>query len=378
VIDRKTDLQMVRTALKRSRVVALLGPRQCGKTTLARQLVSANSLNYFDLEEAQSLARLAEPDTTLRPLKGLVVIDEIQRRPDLFPLLRVLADRQPLPARFLILGSASPELLRQSSETLAGRIETVPLEGFRLADLGADALDRHWLRGGFPLAYTARNDADSLVWRRQFLQTFLERDLPQLGVTIPAVALRRFWSMVAHYHGQIWNGAELARALAVSESTVRRYLDLMTGVFLVRQLPPWFENLGKRQVKSPKVYVRDSGLLHALLGLAGRRDLEHHPKVGASWEGYAVEEILKALNPDDAYYWATHNGAEIDLVLFKNGRRIGVECKRMDAPTLTPSMRIALADLKLDELRVVYPGEKRYPLAGRVEVVPLAEFIKAT
>ena len=378
MIDRKTDLQMVRTALKRSRVAALLGPRQCGKTTLARQLVPANSLNYFDLEEAQSLARLAEPDTTLRPLKGLVVIDEIQRRPDLFPLLRVLADRQPLPARFLILGSASPELLRQSSETLAGRIETVPLEGFRLTDLGADALDRHWLRGGFPLAYTARNDADSLVWRRQFLQTFLERDLPQLGVTIPAVALRRFWSMVAHYHGQIWNGAELARALAVSESTVRRYLDLMTGVFLVRQLPPWFENLGKRQVKSPKVYVRDSGLLHALLGLAGRRDLEHHPKVGASWEGYAVEEILKALNPDDAYYWATHNGAEIDLVLFKNGRRIGVECKRMDAPTLTPSMRIALADLKLDELRVVYPGEKRYPLADRVEVVPLAEFVQAT
>ncbi len=378
MIDRKTDLQMVRTALKRSRVAALLGPRQCGKTTLARQLVPADSLNYFDLEEAQSLARLAEPDTTLRPLKGLVVIDEIQRRPDLFPLLRVLADRQPLPARFLILGSASPELLRQSSETLAGRIETVPLEGFRLTDLGADALDRHWLRGGFPLAYTARNDADSLIWRRQFLQIFLERDLPQLGVTIPAVALRRFWSMVAHYHGQIWNGAELARALAVSESTVRRYLDLMTGVFLVRQLPPWFENLGKRQVKSPKVYVRDSGLLHALLGLASRRDLEHHPKVGASWEGYAVEEILKALNPDDAYYWATHNGAEIDLVLFKNGRRIGVECKRMDAPTLTPSMRIALADLKLDELRVVYPGEKRYPLADRVEVVPLAEFVQAT
>jgi uncharacterized protein len=377
VIDRKTDVQKVRTALKRSRVVALLGPRQCGKTTLARELVAADSLNYFDLEETQSLARLAEPDTALRPLKGLVVIDEIQRRPDLFPLLRVLADRRPLPARFLILGSASPELLRQSSETLAGRIETTPLEGFRLADLGASAQDRHWLRGGFPLAYTARNDANSLIWRRQFLQTFLERDLPQLGITIPAVALRRFWSMVAHYHGQIWNGAELARALAVSESTVHRYLDLMTSVFLIRQLPPWFENLGKRQVKAPKVYVRDSGLLHALLGLTTRRDLEHHPKVGASWEGYAVEEILKALEPDDAYYWATHNGAEIDLVLFKNGRRIGVECKRMDAPRLTPSMRIALADLKLDELRVVYPGEKRYPLADRVEVVPLAEFVQA-
>jgi hypothetical protein len=217
-----------------------------------------------------------------------------------------------------------------------------------------------------------------MAWRRQFLQAFLERDMPQLGVTIPAVALRRFWSMIAHYHGQTWNAAELARALAVNESTIRRYLDLMTGVFMVRQLHPWFENLGKRQVKAPKVYVRDSGLLHTLLGIGTQRDLEHHPKVGASWEGYAVEEVIKALDPDDTYYWATHNGAEIDLVLFKNGRRIGVECKRADAPTLTPSMRVALADLKLDELHVVYPGERRYPLADKVTVVPLARFICAT
>ena len=378
MIERTADIKLVQTALKRSRIVALLGPRQSGKTTLARQFVAPDSLNYFDLEDPASLARLTEPDTALRPLKKLVVIDEIQRRPDLFPLLRVLADRQPLPARFLILGSASPELLRQSSETLAGRLETVPLEGFRLTDLGATALDRHWLRGGFPLAYTARNDADSLAWRRQFLQTFLERDLPQLGVTIPAVALHRFWTMVAHYHGQTWNGAELARALAVGESTVRRYLDLLTGVFMVRQLPPWFENLGKRQVKAPKVYLRDTGLLHALLGLGTRRDLEHHPKVGASWEGYAVEEILKAHQPDQAYFWATHNQAELDLLLFKRGRRIGVECKRADAPTLTPSMRIAMADLKLDELRVVYPGERRYSLAKNIAVVPLAEFLQAT
>jgi uncharacterized protein len=377
MINRKTDIKLVQVALKRSRVVALLGPRQCGKTTLARQFMPADSLNYFDLEDPQSLARLTEPDTALHPLKGLVVIDEIQRRPDLFPLLRVLADRKPLPARFLILGSASPGLLRQSSETLAGRLETVPLEGFRLADLGAAAQIRQWLRGGFPLSFTARTEADSLAWRRQFLQTFLERDLPQLGVTIPAVALRRFWHMLAHYHGQIWNAAELARALAVNESTVRRYLDLMTGVFMVRQLPPWFENLGKRQVKAPKVYLRDSGLLHTLLGIANQRDLEHHPKVGASWEGYAVEEVLKALRPDEAYYWATHNGAEIDLVIFKNGRRIGVECKRADAPTLTPSMRIALADLKLDELNVVYPGQTRYALTRKVEVVPLAQLVKA-
>ena len=235
IIDRKADIALVQTALRRSRAVAILGPRQCGKTTLARHFVSPDSLNYFDLEEPQSLARLAEPATTLRPLKGLVVIDEIQRRPDLFPLLRVLADRSPIPARFLILGSASPDLLQQSSETLAGRLETVPLEGFRLSDLGAAAQRRHWLRGGFPLAYTARTETDSVSWRRQFLQTFLERDLPQLGITIPAVSLRRFWNMVAHYHGQIWNAAELARALAVNESTVRRYLDLMTGIFMVRQ-----------------------------------------------------------------------------------------------------------------------------------------------
>jgi uncharacterized protein len=377
MIDRVADRELVRAALRRSRVVALLGPRQCGKTTLAREFVAPDSLNYFDLEDPASLARLSEPDLALRPLKGLVVIDEVQRRPDLFPLLRVLADRRPLRARFLLLGSAAPDLLQQSSETLAGRLETVSLEGLRLADLGAAAQPRHWLRGGFPLAFTARSEPDSLAWRRQFLQTFLERDLPQLGVQIPAAALHRFWSMVAHYHGQIWNAAELARALAVNESTVRRYLDLMTGVFMVRQLQPWFENLGKRQVKAPKVYVRDSGLLHALLGIGNTRDLEFHPKIGASWEGYAVEEVLKALRPDAAYYWATHAGAEIDLVLFRGRRRIGVECKRSAAPVLTPSMRIALADLKLDELMVVYPGERRYPLAKRVHAVPLAEFVGA-
>src|SRR5271166_4345403 len=377
MIERPTDLALIRGALRRSRVVALLWPRQCGKTTLARQFVPAGSASYFDLEEPRSVARLTEPDIALRSLKKLVVIDEIQRRPDLFPLLRVLADRTPLPARFLILGSASEDLLRQSSETLAGRLETVPLEGFRLADLGASELDKHWIRGGFPLAYTARTEADSFTWRRQFLQTFLERDIPQLGIEIPAAALRRFWNMVAHYHGQVWNSAELARALAVNESTVRRYLDLMTGVFMVRQLPPWFENLGKRQVKAPKVYVRDSGLLHALLGIENRRELELHPKVGASWEGYAVEAILKALNPDEAYYWATYNGAELDLLLFKDGRRIGVECKRADAPVMTPSMRVALADLKVDHLYVLYPGDKKYALGKKVEVVPLGEFVNA-
>lgn len=377
MIDRTADIALVRAALRRSRVVALLGPRQCGKTTLARQFVAADSLNYLDLEDPASLARLSEPQIALRSLKKLIVIDEVQRRPELFPLLRVLADRKPLPARFLVLGSASPELLRQSCETLAGRLETVTLDGFRLSDLGAAAMDRHWLRGGFPLAYIARREADSFSWRRQFIQTFLERDLPQLGIEITSVALLRFWNMVAHYHGQIWSGAEFARALSVSEPTIRRYLDLMSDVFMLRQLQPWFQNISKRQVKAPKVYVRDSGLLHALLGIANRRDLESHPKVGASWEGYAVEEVIKSFRPDEAYFWATHSGAELDLLLFKNGRRIGVECKRADAPTLTPSMRIALSDLKLDHLYVLYPGEKAYSLANNVDVVPLANFVNA-
>ena len=377
MIDRQTDRRLVSRALARSRVVALLGPRQCGKTTLAREFVDPESPNYFDLEDPVGLARLAEPETALRTLRGIVVIDEVQRRPDLFPLLRVLADRRPLPARFLILGSASPELIRHSSETLAGRVETVPLEGFRLADVGAARLERHWLRGGFPLAFTARSEAGSVAWRRQFLQTFLERDIPQLGVRVPAAALRRFWNMLAHHHGQLWHAAELARALGVGEPAVRRYLDLLTGVFMVRQLPPWFENLGKRQVKSPKVYVRDSGLLHVFLGVATKRELEMHPKIGASWEGYAVEEVLKAVAPDDAYFWATHQGAELDLLLFKGGQRIGVECKRADSPSLTQSMRIAAADLRLDHLHVVYPGTRRYSLAQGIDVVPLEEFLAA-
>lgn len=378
MIKRAIDEGLVGKALRRSRVVAILGPRQCGKTTLAREFVPADSLNYFDLEDPGSLARLSEPETALRPLKGTIVIDEIQRRPDLFPLLRVLADRQPLPARFLILGSASPLLLRQSSESLAGRLETIELEGFRLQDIGVGAQAKHWLRGGFPLSYTARSDDDSMAWRNQFIQTFLERDMPQLGVTIPAVTLRRFWTMVAHYHGQIWNGAELARALAVGETTVRRYLDLLAGVFMLRQLPPWFENLGKRQVKAPKVYVRDTGILHALLGIPTGRDLEHHPKCGASWEGYAVEEVLKAMRPDEQYYWATHGGAELDLLMLKGGRRIGVECKRADAPKLSPSMRIAMSDLRLDEMIVVYPGKKSYALANGIRVIPLAELVGPT
>ena len=377
MIERPRWLAAIRAALKRSRVVALIGPRQVGKTTLARQIVPPDSPAYFDLEDPTSLARLSEPMTALAPLRGVVVIDEIQRRPDLFPVLRVLADRRPLPARLLILGSATPELLRQSSETLAGRLETITLSGFGLEELGPKALRRHWRRGGFPTAYLARSEHASLVWRRQFIQIYLERDLPQLGITIPAVTLLRFWTMLAHYHGGVWNAAEPARSLGVSEPTARRYVDLMTGLFLVRQLQPWHENLKKRQVKAPKVYVRDSGLLHALLGLASERELLSHPKAGASCEGYAIEETLRVVQPEAAYFWATHTGAELDLLLFVRGRRYGVEVKFQDAPRLTPSMRHALDDLRLEHLTVLYPGERRYHLEQRVTVVPLSELATA-
>lgn len=372
MIDRPRLLAKIRAALKRSRVVALIGPRQSGKTTAARQIVPAESPRYFDLEDPASLARLAEPMTALASLRGLVAIDEVQRRPDLFPVLRVLADRKPLPARFLILGSASPALLHQSSESLAGRLETITLTGFGMQELGARALTRLWRRGGFPLAYLARSEADSVRWRHQFTQTFLERDLPQLGVNIPATTMLRFWTMIAHYHGNIWNAAEFARSLGVSQPTVRRYLDLLSDLFIVRQLPPWYENLKKRQVKSPKIYIRDSGLLHQLLGISTEKDLLSHPKSGASWEGYAIDETLKLVEPSEAYFWATHTGAELDLLLLKQGRRIGVEVKRQDAPRLTPSMRSALADLRLDCLTVLYPGTRDYDLADRVRVLPLA------
>lgn len=373
MIERPRWLAEIRKALKRSRITALVGPRQAGKTTLARQIVPLDSPAYFDLEDPRSLARLAEPMTALAPLRGVAVIDEIQRRPDLFPVLRVLADRHPLPARFLILGSASPDLLRQSSETLAGRMETVTLTGFALDEVGAKALGRLWRRGGFPPAYLAPSEQASYVWRQQFIQTYLERDLPQLGITIPAATLFRFWTMLAHYHGGIWNAAEAARSLRVSEPTARRYLDLLSGIFMVRQLQPWHANLKKRQVKAPKVYLRDSGLLHTLLGLAGEREMLSHPKVGASWEGYAIEETLKLVRPEAAYFWATHTGAELDLLLVKRARRYGVEAKFQDAPRLTPSMRIALSDLGLQRLTVLYPGDVRYQLDRRVTVTPLAD-----
>ncbi len=371
MIPRDSTMRTLREALSRSQVVVLVGPRQSGKTTLARELVDEDSVNYFDLEDPASLTRMEEPMTALRPLKGLVVIDEVQRRPDLYPILRVLVDRRDQPARFLVLGSASGDLLRQTSESLAGRVERVTLGGFSLRELGAESHQALWLRGGFPRSYLADSEENSLAWRKNFIQTLLERDLPQWGVRVPAAALQRFWTMLAHYHGQTWNAAEPARALGVGESTMRRHLALLTDAFMVRQLQPFHANLRKRQVKSPKIYVRDSGLLHQLLGMGSLKALLTHPKVGASWEGFVIEQILRTEPHDEAFFWGTHQGAEIDLVLKRGDDLFGVECKRADAPRMTTSIRIALEDLALKAVIVLYPGSKRFPLAEQVEAVPL-------
>lgn len=317
MIRRERHLGTVQHLLERNPVVALLGARQVGKTTLPRELVErrAETAIRFDLEDQDDLARLAEPKLALGALDGLVVIDEVQRRPDLFPVLRVLVDRPQVKTRFLILGNASPDLLRQGSETLAGRIAFHELDGFALDEVGAEQSDAVWLRGGFPRSFLAPTDEDSAAWRREFVRTFLERDLPQLGIQVPSATLHRFWGMLAHHHGQVWNAAELARALGVAGSTVRRCLDLLTGALVVRVLQPWHENLGKRQVKSPKVFVADSGLLHTLLGIIRRDDLERHPKVGASWEGFVQREVMRQIGarPEECFFWATHAGAELDL-----------------------------------------------------------------
>jgi uncharacterized protein len=379
VIDRSELRRHVAEALRRSPAVALVGPRQVGKTTLARSLLDPRSGNWFDLEDPRAEAQLAQPMLALEDLHGLVVIDEVQRRPDLHPALRVLIDRPGVPARFLLLGSASPALLRQSSESLAGRIEVIEVAGLTVDELAAEptATAAHWWRGGFPRSLLAASDVDSAIWRREFLRTTVERDLPQLGMAAPPVAIGRFWAMLAHWHGQIWNAAEPARALGSGESTVRRYLDWLTQAYLLRQLQPWHSNTAKRQVKAPKVYVRDSGLLHALLDIHDPAALRRHPKCGASWEGFALEQVLRVARPDQAWFWATHAGAELDLFMLKGERRVGVEFKLSDAPSLTRSMHIAREELALDALYVVYPGPRRYRLAQGVEAVPLSALLPA-
>ena len=374
-IERTHHLRRVRLLLREFPVVALIGARQVGKTTLARQLAAARKgpTTWFDLENPADLARLADPGLELRPLNGLVVLDEIQRLPEVFPLLRTLADRPRTPARFLVLGSASPHLLRQTSETLAGRVAFHELEGLGLSE--AAETERLWLRGGFPRSYLAGSESASRRWRNAFIDTFLSRDVPDFSGAIPPATLRRFWTMLAHWHGEVWNGAEFGRAFGVSHTTIRRYLDLLTSLFVVRQLPPWFENVAKRQVRSPKVYVADSGILHALLNLPVREDVVSHPKVGASWEGFIISQAMQLLaaRPDQCFHWSTHSGASLDLLIAAGNRRYGFEVKRSEAPRLTPSMRSAFETLRLDRLDVVHAGSERYRLAPNINALPAAD-----
>ena len=372
MIQRADHLRRLTALLGEFPVVGLLGPRQVGKTTLARALARGRGpATYFDLEDPVDLARLADPTLALGSLSGLVIIDEFQRRPDLLPVLRVLADRPRRPARFLVLGSASPDLVRGSSETLAGRIAYHELSGFCLGEVNPRRLEALWLRGGFPRSFLARTEPASWRWRQQFIRTFLERDLPALGLRLGAETLHRFWTMLAHYHAQVWNASELARAFGVADTTVRGYLDLLASAFTVRLLLPWSENLAKRQVKAPKVYLRDAGLLHALLGIRTTDDLVRHPKVGASWEGFMLSEVIQRLGaePRECHFWATHGGVELDLLVVRGRRRLGFEFKRTTSPAVTRSMHVALADLKLESIDVLHAGEHTFPLAPKIRAV---------
>ena len=371
MIPRPNALAQIARSFRVHSIVALLGPRQSGKTTLARIIEKQEPCTYFDLENPVDTRRLSAPMSVLEKLPGLVVIDEVQRRPDLFELLRVLVDRPQNPTRFLLLGSASPQLIKGVSESLAGRIGFVDLAGFDIGEVGNEQRDRLWIRGGFPRSFLAIDDAASIEWREDFIRTFLERDIPQLGITIPAETLRRFWTMVAHYHGQVWNAAEFARSLGTSEVTARRYLDILAGAYMVRVLPPWFENISKRQVKAPKIYIRDSGILHSLLQSHTLANLQGHPKIGGSWEGFALEHVIGSFRTRDAYFWATHAGAELDLLVLFEGRRYGFEFKYADAPGRSRSMHIALQDLHLDHLWVIYPGQQEYALHDHITVITL-------
>ncbi len=378
MINRGRYTLLVEKALERNPVVALLGPRQCGKTTLARQLMPASHAQYFDLEDPVIAQLMDNPMTALQSLRGLVVIDEAQRQPRLFPVLRVLADRENQPATFLILGSASPELSRQASESLAGRVEIIEMRGFDLGELPADAQDRLWQRGTFPRSYLAEDDESSVTWRKNFIRTFLDRDLAALGFGLSPALMGRFWTMLAHYHAQVWNGSEIAASLGIAPNTARAYLDALEQTYMIRRLLPWHANLGKRLVKTPKIYFRDSGIFHTLCGIHTASDLTTHPKLGASWEGFALEEILHRHQPEEAWFYAVHSGSELDLLMVSQGKRIGVEFKRADAPHITKSMRIAITDTQLDQLWVVYPGLRSYPLDDRITVRSLADCLRTS
>ncbi|MGI9427114.1 MAG: ATP-binding protein [Bythopirellula sp.] len=379
MIPRLQHLDELKGLLRNYPVVGIIGPRQIGKTTLAMQVAKQHkgSTTQFDLEDARDLARLSDAELTLEPLRGLVILDEIQRRPELFPFLRVLADRRPIRTRFLVLGSASPEMLQQSSESLAGRISYYELPGLSLPEVQTKNKTKLWLRGGFPSSYTARTNSASDLWRRDFIKTFLERDLPQLGVRTPSAVLGRFWTMLAHYHGQIWNASEFARSFGVTNKTVNHYLDVLTSSFVIHSLQPWHENLKKRQVKAPKVYFSDTGLLHSLLRLTTLTDLESHPRVGASWEGFVIHQVIRHLgvNENERFFWATHAGAELDLLAVRGRRRWGFEVKRTSAPTITPSMRTAMSDLKLQRLFVIHAGNHSFDMTKTIRAIALPHLL---
>ncbi|MCP5111868.1 MAG: ATP-binding protein [bacterium] len=377
-MERAGFIHDIRRAFRVTPVVAILGPRQCGKTTLARIFGRRRRrIVRFDLEDTTHLARLKDPKLALEDLTGLVVIDEVQRMPELFPALRVLVDRPRNRARFLILGSASGDLLRQTSESLAGRITHIELTPFQLQEVGAELMIRLWVRGGFPKAFLAQSNSDAILWKGNFVATFLERDVPSFGVRIPPRSLRRFWMMLAHYHGQVLNTSDLGRSLGMSDKTVRRYMDVLSATFMIRQLAPWHSSTAKRQVKSPKIYFRDNGILHHFLGLDDYRALYYHPRLGASWESFALEEIIRASKADDedVFFWATHQGAVLDLLVIRKGKRFGYVFKYSSSPRLTKSMKIAMADLGLKHLDVVYPGKESFPLADKVRAVGLAEAV---
>jgi predicted AAA+ superfamily ATPase len=376
---RKNHLDKIKSLLSRYPVVGIIGARQVGKSTLARMLAEDTSevVTAFDLENSEDLARLTDPMLALKPLNGLVILDEVQRRPEIFPTLRVLADRPGPPCRFLVLGSAAPELLRQASETLAGRVAYHYLEGLCLREVGVLETDKLWRRGGFPRSFLAHTEAESVEWRREFIRTFVERDIPQLGIRVASSTMRRFWTMLAHYHGQTWNSSEFGRSFGVSDHAVRRYLDILTSALVIRQLLPWHANISKRQVKSPKVYITDSGLLHGLLNLPTQRDLDGHPKVGASWEGFVIGQLISHLQaePEECHFWATQAGSELDLLVERGGRRFGYEIKRTTSPKVTPSMRCALDDLKLTSLAVIHAGEHTFPLTERIQAVSISRLL---
>ena len=373
ILPRNELYQSIMSAIHRAPVTLLLGARQCGKTTIAKEIHRIHGGVFFDLEDPETPLMPAMAKTVLRDLTGLIIIDEFQRQPALFPILRVLADRKPNPAKFLVLGSSSLDLVRGISESLAGRVAYVNIGGLTLDETGPGTANDLWLRGGFPRSFLAENEGDSFAWRYDFIQSFLERDIPQFGIRIPADTLRRFWMMTAHVHGQIWNAADLARSLGVKESTARKYLDILSGAFMIRQILPWYENIGKRLVKSPKVYIRDSGILHTLLGVRTIQQIRSHPKLGLSWEGFAMEQIIRTLAADrEVFFYKTYSGSELDLLLVRDGKRHGFEFKYMDAPRTTKAMYVVLQDLSLEKLFVVYPGERRYPMAEKIEAVPLS------